>query len=170
MFRFISTEGFARPVGGLLVALTLAGASGASAADAPEKADKKILTLAGARTVAAAAEAEAAKGGATPAFAIVDDGGHVLMVVRPETTFPAAAEVSVQKARTAAIFRKETIALENAVNGGRFALLGVDVMTPLMGGVPIVVDGQVVGAIGVSGAKSQQQDDAIAHAAALAVK
>jgi glc operon protein GlcG len=154
----------------MILALTLALASGAFAADAPDKADKKILTLAGARTVAAAAEAEAAKGGATPAFAIVDDGGHVLLLVRPETTFAAAAEVSVQKARTAAIFRKETIAFENAVNGGRYALLGVDVMTPLMGGVPIVVDGQVVGAIGVSGAKSQQQDDAIAHAAALAVK
>lgn len=170
MFRSTTTEGLARPVGGLLVALMLAGASGASTADAPDKADKKILTLAGARTVAAAAEAEAARGGATPAFAIVDDGGHVLIVVRPETTFAAAAEVSVQKARTAAIFRKETIAFENAVNGGRYALLGVDVMTPLMGGVPIVVDGQVVGAIGVSGAKSQQQDDAIAHVAALAVK
>jgi glc operon protein GlcG len=154
----------------MILALALAGISGAHAADSPEKADKKILTLAGARAVASAAEAEAAKGGATPAFAIVDDGGHVLMVVRPETTFAAAAEVSVQKARTAAIFRKETIAFENAVNGGRYALLGVDVMTPLMGGVPIVVDGQVVGAIGVSGAKSQQQDDAIAHAAALAVK
>src|SRR5258706_597346 len=108
--------------------------------------------------------------GAPPAFAIVDGGGHVLMVVRPETPFAAAAEVSVQKARTAAIFRKETIAFENAVNGGRYALLGVDVMTPLMGGVPIVVDGQVVGAIGISGAKSQQQDDAIAHAAAAVVQ
>jgi glc operon protein GlcG len=154
----------------LILALALAGVSGAYAADAPEKADKKILTLAGARLVGSAAEAEAAKGGATPAIAIVDDGGHVLLVTRPESTFAAAAEVSVQKARTAAVFKKETIALENAVNGGRYALLGVDVMTPLMGGVPIVIDGQVVGAIGISGAKSQQQDDAIAHAAALAVK
>jgi glc operon protein GlcG len=160
MFRFI----------GVLLMLAIPFAAGTAAAEGPEKADKKILTLAGARAVAAAAEAEAAKGGATPAFAIVDDGGHVLLVVRPETTFAAAADVSVQKARTAALFRKETIAFENAVNGGRYALLGVDVMTPLMGGVPIVVDGQIVGAIGVSGAKSQQQDDAIAHVAALAVK
>jgi glc operon protein GlcG len=160
----------AKTLGGLLAAATLASAPGALASDVPEKADKKILTLAGARAVAAAAEAEAAKGGATPAIAIVDDGGHVLLVVRPETTFAAAAEVSVDKARTAAIFRKETLALENAVNGGRYALLGVGVMTPLMGGVPIVVDGQIVGAIGISGAKSQQQDDAIAHAAATVVK
>lgn len=154
----------------LLLALTLMIEPGVRAADLPEKGEKKILTLAGARAVAAAAEAEAVKIGATPAFAIVDDGGHVLLVVRPDTTFAAAAEVSVQKARTAAIFKKETVALENAVNGGRYALLGVDVMTPLMGGVPIVVDGQLVGAIGVSGAKSQQQDDAIAHAAAVVVK
>jgi glc operon protein GlcG len=160
----------AGPLGGLLAVLALAASTAVSAGDSPEKGDKKFLTLAGARSVAAAAEAEAAKGGATPAYAIVDDGGHVILVVRPETAFPAAAEVSVQKARTAAIFRKESIAFENAVNGGRYALLGVDVMTPLMGGVPIVVDGQVVGAIGVSGAKSQQQDDAIAHAAATAVK
>lgn len=170
MFRSSRFRGWALPLGAVLVSLALTAARNASSAEAPEKADKKILTLSGARTVAAAAEAEALKGGATPAFAIVDDGGHVLLVVRPETTFAAAAEVSVQKARTAALFRKETVAFENAVNGGRYALLGVDVMTPLMGGVPIVVDGQVVGAIGVSGAKSQQQDDAIAHAAAGAVK
>ena len=154
----------------MILALALAGVSSAFAADALEKADKKVLTLAGARSVAAAAEAEAIKGGATPAIAIVDDGGHVLLVIRPESTFAAAADVSVQKARTAALFKKETVAFENAVNGGRYALLGVDVMTPLMGGVPIVVDGQVVGAIGISGAKSQQQDDAIAHAAATVVK
>jgi glc operon protein GlcG len=153
-----------------ILALALAGASGAMAADLPEKTEKKVLTLSGARAVAAAAEAEAAKGGATPAIAIVDDGGQVLLVVRPESTFAAAAEVSVQKARTAALFRKETVAFENAVNGGRYALLGVDVMTPLMGGVPIVIDGQVAGAIGISGAKSQQQDDAIAHAAAGVIK
>ena len=154
----------------MTLALALAGISGAYAAEAPEKAEKNVLTLAGARSVAAAAEAEAAKGGASPAIAIVDDGGHVLLVVRPESTFAAAADVSVQKARTAALFKKETIAFENAVNGGRYALLGVDVMTPLMGGVPIVIEGQVVGAIGISGAKSQQQDDAIARVAVAVIK
>jgi glc operon protein GlcG len=153
-------------LGSVAVSLVLT----AARADVAERAEKKVLTIAGARAVAAAAEAEATKGGATPAFAIVDDGGHVLLVVRPDGTFPAAAEVSIRKARTAALFRKETIAFENTVNGGRYALLGVDVMTPLMGGVPIVIDGQVVGAIGVSGAKSQQQDDTIARAAAGVVK
>lgn len=152
-----------------ILALALAGASGVAAADL-EKSEKKILTLSGARSVVAAAEAEAAKGGASPSIAVVDDGGHVLLVVRPESTFAAAAEVSVRKARTAALFRKDTLAFENTVNGGRYALLGVDVMTPLMGGVPIVVDGQVVGAIGISGAKSQQQDDVIARAAVAVIK
>ena len=152
-----------------ILALALAGVSGVSAADL-DKSEKKILTLAGARSVVAAAEAEAAKGGASPSIAVVDDGGHVLLVVRPESTFAAAAEVSVRKARTAALFRKDTLAFENTVNGGRYALLGVDVMTPLMGGVPIVVDGQVVGAIGISGAKSQQQDDVIARAAVAVIK
>lgn len=156
----------------LATVLLAASLGGARAAEGPaaEKAEKKVLTLAGARVVAAAAEAEAAKGGATPAIAIVDDGGNVLLVSRSEKTFPAAAAVSVEKARTAALFRKETVAFENAVNGGRAALLGVDVMTPLMGGVPIVVDGQIVGAVGISGAKSQQQDDEIAHAAASVLK
>lgn len=152
-----------------ILALALAGVSSVSAADL-EKSEKKILTLAGARSVVAAAEAEAAKGGASPSIAVVDDGGHVLLVVRPESTFAAAAEVSVQKARTAALFRKDTLAFENTVNGGRYALLGVDVMTPLMGGVPITVEGQVVGAIGISGAKSQQQDDLIARAAVAVIK
>ena len=152
-----------------ILALALAGVSGVSAADV-DKSEKKILTLAGARSVVAAAEAEAAKGGATPSIAVVDDGGHVLLVVRPESTFAAAAEVSVQKARTAALFRKDTLAFENTVNGGRYALLGVNVMTPLMGGVPITVEGQVVGAIGISGAKSQQQDDAIARVAVAVIK
>lgn len=154
----------------LIMALALAAMSGTYAADGTEKTEKRILTLAGARSVAAAAEAEAAKSGANPAIAVVDDGGHVLFLVRPESTFAAAADVSLQKARTAALFRKETIAFENAVNGGRYALLGVGVMTPLMGGVPIVIEGQVVGAIGISGAKSQQHDDAIARAAAAMVK
>ena len=153
-----------------LACVFLVTAAAVAADPAADRSDKKVLTLAGARAVAAAAESEAAKGGATPAVAIVDDGGNVLVVTRSEKTFAAAAEVSVQKARTAALFRKETVAFENSVNGGRYALLGVDLMTPLMGGVPIVMDGQIVGAIGISGAKSQQQDDEIAHAAAASVK
>jgi uncharacterized protein GlcG (DUF336 family) len=78
----------------------------------------------------------------------------------------AAAVVAIEKARTAATFRKPTRDFENAIAKGRTALVAVDVMTPLQGGVPIVVDGVVVGAIGVSGAMTAQQDDDIATRAA----
>lgn len=137
------------------------------AADAA--ATKAALTLDGAKRVAAAATTEAKRLMApSGAIAIVDDGGHLLYLERLDNTFPAAAVVAVEKARTAATFRRPTRAFEEAVKGGRLALLGVDVMTPLQGGVPIVVDGQVVGAIGVSGAASAQQDDDIAQGAATA--
>ena len=153
-----------------MVALSLVPPAGTAFAQGGDRVDtKRVLTLSGAKAVLAAAESEAQKGGATPAIAIVDDGGNVLLVSRSEKTFAAAAAVSIDKARTAAIFRKETIAFENSANGGRFALVGVGEMTPLMGGVPIAIDGQIVGAVGVSGAKSQQQDDEIAHAAAAAL-
>lgn len=127
--------------------------------------DKKTLTLQGARKVAAAAEAEAARVNAGGAIAIVDDAGNVILVERLEGTFPAATGVAIEKARTAAQFRRPTRDFENAIRNGRTSLVAVSAMTPLQGGVPIVMNGQVVGAIGVSGAASAQQDDDIATAA-----
>jgi glc operon protein GlcG len=91
-----------------------------------------------------------------------------LFLQRLDNTFPAAAAVSIEKARTAATFRAPTRNFEEAIKGGRQALLGVDVMTPLQGGVPVMVNQQVVGAIGISGAHSAQEDDAIAQAAVTA--
>lgn len=130
---------------------------------------RKSLTLEGARAVAAAAVDAAHRLGApSGALAIVDDGGHLVYLERLDDTFPAAATVAYEKARTAATFRRPTSNFEEAIKGGRLALLGVDVMTPLQGGVPIVLDGQVLGAIGVSGAANAQQDDDIARAAATA--
>ena len=81
-------------------------------------------------------------------------------------TFPAATSVAIEKARTAATFRKPTREFESAIAKGRTALVAVDVMTPLQGGVPILVNGAVIGAIGVSGAMNAQQDDDIATLAA----
>jgi glc operon protein GlcG len=127
--------------------------------------DQKVLTLWGARTVADAAAAEARKHNAGGAIAVVDTGGSLLFLQRLDNTFPAAAAVAIEKARTAATFRRPTRDFENAIKNGRTSLLGVAVMTPLQGGVPIVVDGQVLGAIGVSGASSAQEDDEIATAA-----
>jgi uncharacterized protein GlcG (DUF336 family)/mannose-6-phosphate isomerase-like protein (cupin superfamily) len=123
------------------------------------------LDLAGATRLAALAANEARARNAGGSIAIVDNGGHLLVLNRLDGTFPAAAAVSIEKARTAATFQKPTRDFENAIKNGRHALLGVDVMTPLQGGVPLIVNKVVVGAIGVSGAHSAQEDDDIAQAA-----
>ncbi len=131
---------------------------------------RPVLTLDGANAVLAAAVTEARKRDADGAIAVVDDGGHLIAFQRLDGTFAAGAPVSIGKARSAAIFRKPTKAFEDSIAKGRNALIGVDELTPLQGGVPIVFDGHVVGGIGVSGAHSQVEDEeiAIAGAAALA--
>ena len=125
------------------------------------------LTLDAARQAMAAATAAAARlkapGGA---IAIVDAGGHLVMLERLDGSFPAGAAVSIEKARTAAVFRMPTRNLEDAVSKGRTSLVAVDVMLPLRGGVPLTRGGHVFGAIGVSGAASAAQDDEIAQAVA----
>lgn len=126
------------------------------------------LTLDGAHKVLNAAIASAKEHNTGGAIAIVDAGGNVILVERLDGTFPAAASVSLGKARTAAIFRKPTRAFEDAINGGRIALTAVQEMTPLQGGIPIMHEGQVIGAIGVSGAHSQAEDEQIAIAGASA--
>jgi glc operon protein GlcG len=117
------------------------------------------------RAASAAAARLKAPGGAV---AIVDAGGHLLMLERLDGSFPASAAVAIEKARTAAVFRMATRNLEDAVSKGRTSLVAVDVMLPLRGGVPLVRNGAVVGAVGVSGAASAQQDDEIADAVATA--
>ncbi|MDX2130526.1 MAG: heme-binding protein [Planctomycetota bacterium] len=149
------------------VAAPQPGAQGAPA-HATSAASKPVLTLDGAQRVLAAAVAEARAKHAGGAIAVVDDGGHLIVFQRLDATFPAGAEVSIGKARTAATFRKPTKAFEDALNAGRFALAGVQQMTPLQGGIPIVIDGHVVGGIGVSGAHSQAEDEQIAIAGAAA--
>jgi glc operon protein GlcG len=147
------------------VALMLLVSRGAAIA---QTADQKTLSLEGARAVAELAASEAHTRHAGGAIAVVDNGGHLVFLERLDNTFPAAATVAVEKARTAATFRRPTRDFENAIKNGRTSLLGVAVMTPLQGGVPITVDGVIVGAVGVSGASSAQEDDDIATAAAQA--
>lgn len=127
------------------------------------------LTLEGANRVLASAIAKAKERNAGGAIAVVDQGGSLVAFQRLDGTFPAGAAVSLGKARTAATFKKPTKAFEDAINGGRTALAAVHELTPLQGGVPIVVDGQVIGAVGVSGAHSQQEDEEIAFAGASAI-
>lgn len=154
----------------LSVVLALAVRSVPAQPEATDRTDKKALTLSGAKSVAAVVETEARKNHVGGAVAVVDDGGNLLYLMRLDDTFPAAATVAFDKARTAAQFRRPTSAFEDAITkNGRTALLGVNVMTPLQGGVPIVVDGQVVGAVGVSGAASADQDNEFAKLAAASI-
>lgn len=151
--------------GGLGAALALAML--ASDADA-QLVDKPSLTLEGARAVAAAAAAEARKGNAGGAIAVVDDGGNLLYLERLDNTFAAAANISIAKARSAAQFQRDTRIFEDAIKNGRVSLVANPELLPLQGGVPVVVGGRVVGAVGVAGANSAQQDEDIAKAAVQA--
>jgi glc operon protein GlcG len=129
---------------------------------------KQTLTLEGAKAAAAAATAEARKGNEGASVAVVDDGGNLIYLERLQPTFAMGATISIEKAKTAALFGKPSKILEDAIVGGRTPLLNVW-SAPLNGGEPIVVGGQVVGAIGVSGASSAARDAAIAVAGAAAV-
>jgi len=131
-------------------------------------ATSKVLTLNAARRIAAEAAVEA-RTDRTSAIAIVDAGGALVYFERLDGTFPAASAVSFDKAHTAATFQHATKDFEDAVHNGRGALTGVKEMTPLQGGVPIVVDGKVIGAVGISGASSAARDEAIARAAVASV-
>ncbi|OQP57243.1 hypothetical protein A3860_11850 [Niastella vici] len=102
------------------------------------------------------------------AIAVVDAGGNLVYLERLDNTFPAAAEVAIKKANTAATFKAPSSKLENAVNGGRQALITVG-HTFLQGGIPVMYEGQVIGAIGVSGSLSAQQDEDMANAGAKAI-
>jgi uncharacterized protein GlcG (DUF336 family) len=154
-FRFLTQS--------LLGAVVLAGAALFGA----DTASKASLTLEGAKRAGDAAEAYAAKVGSPGgAIAVVDDGGHLLYFVRRAGTFLGSPEISVGKARTAAEFKKPTRDFEEIIAKGRFAMTALPNFTPLQGGVPIIIGGQIVGAIGVSGAKSAAQDEEIALAGA----
>jgi len=156
-----------RPVGYMLGLVIVGGAITATLA---QTVDKKTLSLAGAKAVAAVAEGEAKRTGAGGAIAVVDDGGNLLFLERLDNTFSAAANIAIAKARSAANFRKPTSVFEDAIKNGRLSLVANPELLPLQGGVPIVADGQIVGAVGVAGATSAQQDEEIAKLAAGAFK
>ncbi len=141
----------------------LAGASIATADDGFPV--KKVLSLQAAMKVAAAAQAEAAKRGATVVIAVVDDGGNLILLHRLDDTQVASVEVGIGKARTAAIFRRPSKEYEDQIRNGRIAALALPGATPLQGGIPITVEGKVIGAIGVSG-NTPQEDEDIANAGA----
>ncbi|HET7239581.1 MAG TPA: heme-binding protein [Gemmatimonadales bacterium] len=127
------------------------------------------LTLAGAKAIAAAAEAFAVGRGWTVAVAVVDAAGGLVFFQILDDTQPGSQEVAVHKARTAARFKRPTKALEDAVAGGRQALLSLPGVTAVEGGLPIVVGARVVGAVGVSGMQSSQ-DSQVAEAGLAALR
>lgn len=134
--------------------------------------EKKSLNLDGAKKVIAAAADYARKSNAPGGvIAVVDEGGNLMAVERLDGTFSAGANISIGKARTAVLFKRPTKAFEDIIRNGRTAMVALPdaFFTPLQGGIPIIVDGQVVGGVGVSGAASAQQDEELALAGANAV-
>ena len=145
----------------LLATTSVGGAAG-------QLSTRRTLTLEAARKVAAAAEAEARRNNWNVAVAVVDDGGQLVLFQRLDGTKLVAIDIAVRKARTAVYFQSETKALEEEVTKGRNALLPIDGFMPLEGGVPLIVEGQIIGAIGVSGATGEQ-DAQCAQAGAKAL-
>jgi glc operon protein GlcG len=131
--------------------------------------EKKVLSLAAARKIVAAAEAEANARGVGVVIAVVDSSGTIIELTRMDTAQVASVNVGIGKARTAAIYRRPSRDFEDQIKSGRIAALALADATPLQGGVPVLVDGKVVGAVGVSG-DTPQVDEAIAIAGAAAVR
>ena len=124
---------------------------------------RPMLTLEDCRKIAAAAEAEAKRNNWNVAIAILDDGGHLLHFIRMDGATPANARIAVEKGRTAAESRRSTGMWEERVKQGRLSMLRMPGVTPVQGGLPIVVDGACVGGVGVSGVQSHE-DEQIAAA------
>ena len=118
---------------------------------------KPVLAAADVKRIAAAAEAEALKNNWAVTIAIVDDGGHPLALQRLDGAAPMSSYMAPAKARTAALGRRESRLFEEMINQGRTSFLSAPVLEGMLeGGVPILVDGQCVGAVGVSGVKSTE--------------
>ncbi len=131
---------------------------------------KSTLTLDDVRAIAVAAEAEAGANDWAVTIAITDDGGHLLWLQRLDGAPPVSAEIAAAKARTAALGRRESKVYEDMINQGRTSFLSAPMLRGMLeGGVPIMVDGQCVGAVGVSGVKSSE-DAQTARAGIAALK
>jgi glc operon protein GlcG len=129
---------------------------------------KPVLGITEVEQILAAARKEAEQNGWKVSIAVVDDGGHPLGLLRLDGAAPGSAYMSTEKARTAALGRRESKVYEDMINGGRYAFLSAPLSATLEGAVPVIVSGQCVGAVGVSGVKSDQ-DAQVARAGAQSV-
>lgn len=152
----------------ILLAAALSVSMATARADDVFVLDKKVLSLAAARAITAAAERPANARGLGVVIVVVDDAGNVIHLTRMDTAQVASVNVGIGKARTAAIYRRPSREFEEQIRSGRIAALALADATPLQGGVPIVLGGKVVGAVAVSG-DSPQVDEEIAMAGAKAV-
>ena len=130
---------------------------------------RKVLSADDVKRIATAAEAEAVRNQWNVTIAIVDEGGHLLALQRLDGAPPISSYIAPEKARTAALGRRETKLYEDVINQGRVSFLSAPVLQGMLeGGVPVIVDGQVIGAVGVSGVKSSE-DAQIAKAGIAAL-
>ena len=151
------------------LALSVAALVVAAGAASAQLVEKKALSLAAAKKVAAAAEAEAMRNNFTMSIAVIDDGGFVVYQETIDETQRGSIETALAKARSALFYKRPTKAFQDALAGGRTALLALPGAIPIEGGIPLSVDGQVIGAIGVSGGTSAQ-DAQVAQAGASALQ
>ena len=126
---------------------------------------KKCLTLAAAKRIAAAAQQECVKNNWNMFIAIIDEGGNLMYLERMDGAQLGSQQVSIEKGRSALLFKRPTKALEDAVAGGRVVVLKLANAIPVEGGLPLIADGEIVGAIGISGGTSPQ-DGQVAQAGA----
>lgn len=131
--------------------------------------EKNVLTLEGAKQIAAVAEKDAANKGARVVIAIVDDGGSLILLRRLDETQVASVNVAIDKARTASIYRRPSKDFEDQVTNGRVSAMALHGAVALQGGIPITFDRKVIGAIGVSG-ETPKIDEDIAKAGAKAAQ
>jgi glc operon protein GlcG len=167
----VAEDALSKKIALLFVAagLTFAGEVQAQA-PAPPPPYGAPISLEDAKKAAAAAHAEVAKAGSPPdAIAIVDHGGFLIYFERMDNTQLGSVEIAIEKARSAALFRRPTKVFEDAIAGGRNAILALHGAVPIEGGVPIISGGKIVGAIGASGGTAPQ-DGQVAKAGADAIK
>lgn len=157
---------FARPVG--ILAVAFLGAAALPVAAAAQLRPTSVVAAEGAQRAIAAAVTEARAQGWAVSIAVVDPGGELLAFLRMDGAPYSSVDIARGKARTAARFRRPTRGLDSALAAGRWAILGFEGVTPVEGGVPVVVKGETVGAVGVSGATSAQ-DAQVAQAGARAI-